>query len=205
MEMLLNQLSSQTGNSRANYEVAAQCLQDKTLLAGIIEGTVNRDNDIVIDCAEVLTEIAKVQPVWIAPYGHLLPGLLNNKNNRARWEAMHCFALIAEYIPEIIEPMLDKLMEIVEKDKSVIVRDYAVDTVGNYSKTSETAAEKAYPILERSAQVWEGRHAKQALEGLGNVAAILPGKKREVQRIAEENLEHKKGVVRKIAKKLAHG
>jgi hypothetical protein len=205
MEMLLNQLSSQIGDSSANYEVASRCLEDKTLIEGIIKGLGNNDNKIVIDCAEVLTEIAKEQPMWIAPYGHLLPEILNNKNNRARWEAMHCLALVSEYVPEVIEAFLDQLMEIIEKDKSVIVRDYAIDAVGNYAKTGEAASEKAYPILERSSRVWEGRHAKQALNGLSNVVEVLPGKKGEVQVIAEDNLDHKKGVVRKIAKKLAKG
>ena len=199
---ILNQLSSQIGDKSGNYKVAAQCLEDKSLIQEIVGGLGNSDNKIVIDCAEALTEIAKEEPAWIVPYGHLLPKILGNKNNRARWEAMHCLALTAEYIPDVIEPMLDQLMEIIEEDKSVIVRDYAIDAVGNYAKTSAKAAQMAYPILERAARVWEGRHGKQALNGLYNVAKIMPEKKAQMQKIAEENLDHKKGTVRKAAKKL---
>ncbi len=199
---ILTQLSSQIGDRSGNHQATAQCLENKSLIQEIVAGLENSDNKIVIDCAEVLTEIAKEEPTWIAPYSHLLPEILGNKNNRARWEAMHALALTAEYVPEVIEPILEQLMEIIEGDKSVIVRDYAIDAVGNYAKTSVEAAQKAYPILERASRVWEGRHGKQALNGLYNAAELMPEKKAQMQKIAGENLEHKKGTVRKAAKRL---
>ena len=199
---ILRQLSSQVGDSNGNYQVASECLKDKLLIQEIVAGLKNNDNKIVIDCIEVLTEIAKEQPTWVVPYGQLLPEILGNKNNRARWEAMHCLALIAEYTPPVIKLMIDQLETIVEEDKSVIVRDYAVDTIGNYAKTSEGAAQTAYPILERAAKVWEGRHAKQALNGLSNVVTVLPEKKEQIREIAEENLDHQKGTVKSSAQKL---
>lgn len=150
----------------------------------------------------MLTEIAKEKPAWVAPYGQLLPEILNNKNSRARWEAMHCLALIAEYTPDTIQPMIARLTEIIENDESVIVRDYVVDAVGNYAKTSEDTARVAYPILEHATHVWEGRHAKQALNGLRKVLAVLPEKRGEIHKIAEENLDHEKGPARATAKKM---
>ncbi|MBN1876043.1 MAG: hypothetical protein JXA33_17600 [Anaerolineae bacterium] len=199
---ILKQLSSQSGNRNANREVASQCLENKSLIQEIISGLKSNDNKIVVDCTEVFTEIAKEQPTWIAPYGHLLPEILDNKNNRARWEAMHCLALIAEYTPSVIEPIIHQLIVIIEEDESVIVRDYAIDAVGNYAKTSEKAAQAAYPILERATRIWEGRHAKQALNGLCNVVTILPEKKESIRVIVNENLDHEKGTARKSAKKL---
>lgn len=199
---ILTQLSSQANDRSANYKVASLCLEDKTLISKIVEGLGSSNNKIVIDCAEVLTEIAKEKPTWIAPYGPALPTLLNNKNNRARWEAMHCLALIAEHSPNILKPMIAQLTKIIDNDESLIVRDYAIDALGNYARTGKDAAQIAFPILEHAMKVWEGRHAKQALIGLQNILITLPEKKAKIQKIAEENLAHEKGAVRTTAKKL---
>lgn len=199
---ILEQLVSQSGDRRANHTVAAQCLEDQTLIPAIVAGLQSSDNKIAVDCTEVLTEVAKQQPAYVAPYAHLLPAMLDNRNNRARWEAMHCLALIAELTPPVIAPLLDRLLSIIEMDKSVIVRDYAVDTLGNYAKTGVVAAQAAYPILERAAQVWDAKHAKRALNGLFHVAQLVPEKLIPVQTLAEENLSHSKGTVRKVAKQI---
>ena len=199
---ILTHLASQTTDTAANYQVAAQCLQDEALVQEIAAGLGHADNKIVIDCAEVLTEVAKEKPTWVSPYGHLLPAVLDNKNNRARWEAMHCLALIAEYVPDVIRPLIGRLDQIILEDKSVIVRDYAIDAVGNYAQTSPEAALAAYPILERATSVWERRHAKQALNGLAHVVTMVPEKQAPVQQIAEQNLNHAKGTARQAAKKL---
>jgi hypothetical protein len=199
---ILNRLSSQAGDRSGNHKVAAQCLEDQTLITEIIAGLEDKDNKIVVDCAEVLTEVAKLQPGWVVPYGHLFPRLLNNKNNRARWEGMHCLALIAEWIPEVILPILNQLNQIIVSDKSVIVRDYAIDTIGSYAKASEEAARTAFPLLERSLKIWEGKHAQHALEGLCNVVAAMPELKPQVQAIALEYANHNRGTVKKSARKL---
>jgi hypothetical protein len=177
-------------------------LEDKSLILKIIDGLGSSNNKIVIDCAEVLTEIAKEKPTWVAPYGPALPTLLSNKNNRARWEAMHCLALIAEHSPNTIKPMIAQLTKIIACDKSKIVRDYAVDALGYYARTGKEAAQITFPIMEHAMKVWEGRHAKQALNGLQNILITLPAKKAKIQKIAEANLAHEKGAVRTTAKKL---
>ncbi|MBI9044989.1 MAG: hypothetical protein JEZ06_10915 [Anaerolineaceae bacterium] len=199
---LIDQLSSEIKDKNGNYNVAALCLENKTLLAEIAEGLMDEHNKIVIDCAEVFTEVAKDNPEWVIPYADQLPQILNNKNNRARWEAMHCLALIASHTPQTIQPILDQLVEIIDKDKSVIVRDYAIDTIGNFAKTSIEAAQSSYPLLADSLLVWEGRHAKQVISGFINIAELLPEKKEKMRATAQEYLSHKKGVIRKLAKKL---
>lgn len=199
---ILEQLSSQLNDRKGNINVAAMCLKEEKLLLDISKGLNSENNKIVIDCAEVLTEVAKERPIIVSPYANLLPQILTNKNNRARWEAMHCIALITENAPGIIPQILPKIQEIITTDKSVIVRDYAIDTLGNFAKTGEDAARKAYPLLKNAVKIWDGRHAKHALNGLINVLESLNETKAEIAKIAKLNMEHPKGPARKSANKL---
>ncbi len=66
---------------------------------------------------------------------------------------MHCISLIAEHSPNIVKPILVQLKKIIDSDESIIVRDYAIDTVGNYAKTGKDAAQIAFPILEHSTMI----------------------------------------------------
>lgn len=93
-------------------------------------------------------------------------------------------------------------MEIIRTDSSIIVRDYATDAVGNYAAIARSAAEKAYPLLQEALTVWGSNHAGHALQGLANMAALLPELHDELYNIAEEYSLSDKGVVRKAAKDL---
>jgi hypothetical protein len=177
-------LSSQSGERRGNYAVAARCVEDPSLIPQIAAGLDQTDNRIVIDCAEVLTEIARVNPSLVSPFGDQLPKLLKSKNNRARWEGMHCLAFIAKLVPEVVRPLLGDFDEIIRTNESIIVRDYAIDGIGNYAQSSMDAARLAMPILVGSLKVWDGRHAGHALTGLTYVAQLLPETRPHLSKIA---------------------
>ena len=201
---ILNQLSSQVGDrtEASNRKVATQCLLDPALLDEIAEGLKSEDYALVGDCAEVMTEVAKVHPEWVAPYAPLLPELLSHKKTRVRWEAMHALALVAAHIPKSVCPLLPRLGGLIHNDESTIVRDHALDAVANYAQVSPRAAEAAHPILTEALGVWEGKHAGHALNGLINVAEMVPRLRAEVRASAEPYLEHRKSVVRKTARRL---
>jgi hypothetical protein len=199
---LLAGLSSQTGDRRGNYTVAALCVKDPSLIPQIVAGLDQTDNKIVIDCAEVLTEIAKVNPALVAPFGKHVPKILANKNNRARWEGMHSLAYIANLVPDVVQPLLGDLDEAIRTNDSIIVRDYAIDVIGNYAQSSMGAARLAMPLLEGSLKVWDGRHAGHALTGLTYVAQLLPETRSHLSEIAQEYMNHPSGVIQKAARKL---
>jgi hypothetical protein len=98
--------------------------------------------------------------------------------------------------------LLPTLDEIIHTDSSVIVRDYATDAIANYTATSMSAAEKAYPLLKEAVTVWDGKHAGHALKGLVNVALTMPPLSDELRAIAEEYMRSGRAVVRKAAKEL---
>jgi hypothetical protein len=201
---LLSQLSSQCGDrtAEADKAVAAKCLAEPRLLADIAAGLTSPDANLLADCAEVMTEVALEKPQLVAPYAAALVPLLPHKTTRVRWEATHALALIAHLRPDVIAGILPILARAIEDDKSIIVRDYSVDAVGNYAQTGSVKMRQVYPILKRSTQVWAGRHVGHALMGLKHVAANTPELRGEIVALAQKYVEDKRGVVRKTANRL---
>jgi len=201
---ILDKLSSRAGDrtEAANRAVVAECIADPPLLEDIAEGLKNSDAALVGDCAEVLTHVASVYPDRVAPYADKLVPLLSHKTTRVRWEAMHALALIAVCVPQTIASLLPQLEDMIAADKSTIVRDHAVDTVGNYAGTSEQAATEAFPILVAALTLWDGKHAARALNGLSNVALKARGLEGELLSLTQDYVDHYKGVVKKAARRL---
>lgn len=201
---ILNQLSSQVGDrtETANRIVVAQCLARRALLREVAKGLVSQDAALVGDCVEVMTEVAEAHPDWVKPYAEALASLLTAEKTRVRWEATHSLAMIAPTSPKVISPLLPRLSKMIRSDPSVIVRDHAVDAVGNYAGTSPTGAREAYPVLVQALTAWEGKQAGHALNGLRNVAQELPLKASDIRARTQAYLNHPRGVVRKAAKSL---
>lgn len=201
---IIQELSSQVGErgGKANGKVAQKCLENVSILAEVAEGLTNIDHKIVADCCEVFTEVAKHKPVLIVPYADRLPAMLSHKNGRVRWEAMHCLALSAALIPDVISPQIKMFEDIIKTDTSIIVRDYAIDGLGNFAKSGQNAARMVYSVLKESLTLWEGRHAALALEGLLKVLSSLPELKGEIIPLVNQYIDHPKGSVRKAAQKL---
>jgi hypothetical protein len=201
---ITSKLSSQTGDrtEASNRKVAGMCLENPDLVDEIAEGLKSDDPGILGDCAEVMTMVAQIEPDLVAPYAKLLPPLLKHKKARVRWEAMHALGLITHLVPKEIEKILPMIDELIHNDSSVIVRDWAVMTVGNYAGTGKKAAGKAYPILINSIPMREYRHAHHALKGLKEVARLVPGSRVELEKIGMEFMDIKRGVLKKAAKEL---
>ena len=201
---VISELSSKMGDrtETANKRVAACCVRKPSLLAEIAAQLGSTDAALAGDCAEVFTQVAMERPASIAPYAALLLPLLRHKKTRVRWEAMHALALVADHVPDVIGPELPELDRIIHEDPSIIVRDYAVDVVGNYAGTSADAARAAYLILQGSLYVWEGRHAGHALVGLARVADAAPDLGPVICPDAERFRDHAKNSVRKAARQL---
>ncbi|ASS74188.1 hypothetical protein CIG75_03770 [Tumebacillus algifaecis] len=203
---LLQELSTAKGEKTqaSNINVATQCLASPTRLEEIAAGLHHPETDaaLIADCAEVFTKVAEERPELVVPYADALLPLLTHKTTRARWEAMHAIALIAHLIAERITPLLPTLRTIIEHDKSVIVRDYAVETLSNYAKAGGETAHLAHPLLREALTLWVGKHRARALKGLANVVTHLPSLAFEMSGLVEDYLQDAKGVVKKAAKEL---
>ena len=97
---------------------------------------------------------------------------------------------------------MPELVEKIALDKSVIVRDYAILTLGEYGGTSAEAARKAWPHLREALVLWEGKHTGKALEAMRKLVAVDAALKAEAQEIAGRFADHKSVKVRIMAKRL---
>jgi hypothetical protein len=200
---ILDELSSQVGDrtQAANLRVVAQCLEDPYLLAEIAEGLTSQQANLVGDCAEVLTETAKVQPALIVPYAGALPPLLEHRNGRVRWEAMHALALIADRVPRQIQALLPQFRAFIQHDDSVILCDGAVDALANYASLGPQEAEDVYPALCDALEALGGKQAHHAMPGLAHVARYLPVYRAAIVASLSAFQDSSRGVVRQAARR----
>jgi type IV secretory pathway VirJ component len=199
---ITDQLASARGErgQEANCAVAEQCLERPELLSEIVEGLSSRDARLAGDCAEVMTKVAEGAPDLAAPYASQLAALLAHKNGRVRWEVMHAFALVAGLVPDLTAERLEWLRGLIRDDKSVIVRDYAVDAVAAYAATGATAAKASLPVLQAALEAWDGKYAARALAGLARAAQADPSLAAAVRASAEPFTDHARPGVRKAAR-----
>ena len=201
---ILNQLSSQKGDKTeiANRLVAEKCIANPKILAEIAIGLADKDKKLQSDCIEVFTLVAEVKPELVVPYSENILPLLSGKETKTRWEAVHTLSFIADKIPEIIFSVLPALQSLVEKEKSTIVRDYAMDTVANYAKVSAETSEKSYEVLKFALELWGEKHAKQVFKGFNNVLSNCSDYNAEINLLVQPYLTANKKIVATEAKKI---
>ncbi|NJD60469.1 MAG: hypothetical protein C3F13_18155 [Anaerolineales bacterium] len=201
---LLSQLSSQVGDrsEASNLRVVGLCLEDPILLKEINLGLAEDDPALLGDCAEVITKVAETDPALVVPYAAALSVLLLHPNTRVRWEATHAIALIAGLVPAMLSALMPILVRMLREDQSVIVRDHAVDALGNYAATGAHASECVYPYLLEGLTLWDGKQAGHALHGLAKAAHYLPARQAELIEIANIYSYSDRPVIAKSAKEL---
>ena len=153
---VLDRLSSASGDpsEASNKVVAAEALAQPEILDELAAALEHAGDKLLGDCVEVFTEVAKVNPVLVAPYAGLLVPQLGHEDTRVRWEATHALALVAALVPDQISPLLPDLEAKIERDRSVIVRDCAVIALGEYGRSGPEAARQAFPLLRGTLETW---------------------------------------------------
>ena len=201
---ILNQLSSQKGDKTedSNRIVTEMCIADPHLLAQIAVGLEDSDKKLQSDAIEVFTFVSQVKPELIVPYGDNILPLLYSKEGKVRWEAVHTLSCIADKIPDIISSILPTLQSLMERDKSTIVRDYALDTVANYAGVGAEASQESYELLKYALELWEEKHAKQIFKGFNYVLDYFPETKAEINLLVRPYLSANKKIVASEAKKI---
>jgi hypothetical protein len=201
---ILNQLSSRQGDKTENSNklVAEKCLANPRMLAEIAVGLEDKDKKLQSDCIEVFTLVSETKPEFVVTYAENILPLLYSKETKTRWEAVHTLSFIADKIPDIIFSALPALQSLVEKDKSTIVRDYAMDTVANYAKVNAETSENAYELLKFALELWGEKHAKQVFKGFNYVLDNCPDCKTEINLLVQPYLSANKKIVAVEAKKI---
>ncbi|MBN2609955.1 MAG: hypothetical protein JXB00_00195 [Bacteroidales bacterium] len=201
---ITDQLSSQQGDKteKSNRLVAMQCIENPELLSEIAKGFLSKDKKIQSDCIEVFTMVSENHPGLVVPLADKVLSLLPAKDTKTRWEAVHTLSFIADKVPEFIFSVLPELSEIIEKEKSTIVRDYTIDAIANYARAGKDAPANAFKALKSALGIWGEKHAKQVFRGFSNILDHQPHYSKEIGKLAEPYLGSKRKVVAVEAKKI---
>ena len=201
---ILNQLSSRKGDKTedSNKIVAEQCIANPRLLAEIAVGLEDKNKKLQSDCMEVFTIVSEKNPELIVPYAENILHLLYSKETKTRWEAVHTLSFITEKIPDVIFSILPTLQSLIEKDKSTIVRDYAIDTIANYAKINVETSGKSYELLKYALELWGEKHARQVIRGFNYVLNNCSNNKAEINSLVQPYLSASKKIVAAEAKKI---
>ena len=87
--------------------------------------------------------------------------------------------------------------KIINTDRNVTIRDYAIEAITRYASTSKKAAKKAYPYLKKAMKQWNERHASQAMRAINNACHYLVDLKNEIQETASSFIDNSSSVVKK--------
>lgn len=201
---LFDLLPSQTGENwkNANSRIAIACLDDPGLLPEVAEILrTSKDKKALGHCAEIMTMVSEEKPELVAPYADILIRLLGDKFNRARWESMHAISHIAHLVPDKITPLLEDFRMKIDHDKSIIVRDCAARAIADYAAAGKKYSLLAWPHLLFALRPQDNRFAHHAIPGLVHVANFIPSLKNEIIETIEEFADHKRGMIKKAARK----
>lgn len=201
---ILEGLSSVSGDKPkvANKAVARQCIQNPIIIHEIVDNIGNKDLKIAADCAEVMTMIAEEEPELISFYADKLFGNLNHRKSNVRWECAHALALTAHTIGDIVSLKLDDILKIIEKDDSIVVRDYAVDILAGFAKIGEEEGKTVYFYLVKALDVHNSRHGGHAIDGLINIVSNTDVFDSEILKLIEPYRTAEKKTVAAKANKL---
>ena len=201
---ILNQLSSQKGDKTegSNKIVAEKCIANPKMLADIVVGLEDKNKKLQTDCIEVFTLVAEKKPEFVVQYVEYIVPLLYSKEAKTRWEAVHTLSYITEKTPDTISSILHILQSLAENDKSTIVRDYAVDTISNYAKTSVKTSKEAYKLLKSILDLWGEKHARQVFKGFNHVLDNVSDYKIEINLLVQPYLSAGRKIVVTEAKKI---
>ncbi|MGE5355417.1 MAG: hypothetical protein ACM3PT_04195 [Deltaproteobacteria bacterium] len=204
MDEILNRLSSRQSDrtENSNRKVATICVENPALLNAISSGFESSDRKLKSDCIEVFTMVSEKTPEEVAPFFPKISKMIFERDNKTRWEAVHTLSFITSLVPHEIKTILPDLAEMIEKDNSVIVRDYALDIVARYAGSGAKEAAESFPILVSALDIWEERHAKQVFNGFINIIKHQPALKSKIKSISEQYTECKKKLAADLAKKI---
>jgi hypothetical protein len=130
-----------------NQELAKEIVdkKDQKAVREVVDNLSNKSRDIQFDCIKVLYEIGELNPSLIADYTKDILGLLDSKNNRMQWGAMHALNTITLENPKVIYASLGKLLEAADKG-SVITKDHAVNILVKLGSLKQYT-EDVFPLL----------------------------------------------------------
>jgi hypothetical protein len=186
----------------ANEAAAIAALSDPQLLEELFDARDGRNQPLAGDAADTITRVSNHQVELLVSYFDRVVTGTGSKVSRVRWESVATLARLATIAPNRVAPLLPDVERLIAGDKSVVVRDNAIDILHRYGKTSHEAAAQAVDPLIVAAGVFEGKHAARVLAALVDFVPLVPDAHDRLMLAAVSGLGDGRSSVKTAARKL---
>jgi hypothetical protein len=137
--LLLEELLSKTADIQAAADRAAQ---DKALIAELVDGLTEKNEDYRYNCSKILHIIGQKQPELMYPYWDKLAALIDSPNSYHRMSAVNHLAYLVQADTEKkFDAIFDKYYSLLN-DPSVIVAIYLAQASGRIALARPDLMEK---------------------------------------------------------------
>lgn len=176
---------------------------DKKAVLELVTNLHNKNKNIQADCIKTLYEIGEIKAELIAGYAKEFLVLLESKNNRMQWGAMHALKVITDVNPESVYSVLGKIISAAEKG-SVITKDHYVNILIKLSKEKKYSKHTFPLLLEHLKGSLTNQLPKYAEDSL----PLIDANNKEVflkaltSRLKDMDVETKKTRLEKVIKKV---
>ena len=150
-----------------NIDLAIELINSNDLegIEEIVNGLINKKEQLANDCIKVLYEIGEIKPELIATYVLDFIQLLKSKNNRLVWGSMTALSKITFLKPKQIFENLETIINAYENG-SVITRDNSVSVFAELAKADKKyekiMLKKIIQHLETCRPKEVGQHSERA-------------------------------------------
>lgn len=207
MSTILEQLASASGKREQDLNITlAQKIvddKDKKAIKELIAGLEHKTKAIRHDCIKTLYEIAEREPKLISLHAATITGLLDDKDNRMQWGAMHALSAMLPEIPGTLYEALGKLTDTADKG-SVITRDHLVRILAGLSAHKQYLSTTLPLLIEQILQAPGNQVPSYAEQTLPVITPEFRERLAQVLNTRLQDIEQdsKKKRIEKVLKKL---
>ena len=137
-------------------EIVKACEGDDDFLATVVEGTGGADRRVRQKCAEALSKVADVEPERLVPHSAELADALQRPEARTRCHALDIFRKLVPVDSRSTDKAVAGAETALYDENSGPARLAAFQFLATYGATTETRAEKVWPLIDEAIQCYHG-------------------------------------------------
>lgn len=137
-------------------EIVEACMDDNDLIVTVVDATAGADRRLRQKSAEVIATIASRDAALIAPYSAEMADALSRPEARTRWQILDAFRYLVATDSRATDKALTGAETALYDEQSGPARLAAFRFIATYGATTETRAEKVWPLIDEALQCYHG-------------------------------------------------
>ena len=137
-------------------DIAESMAGDEDLLRRVVEGTAGGDRRMRQRCAEALSLLSESDPTSLIPYSTELADALSRPEARTRWQMLDVFRRLIPVDSRSTDKAVGGAETTLYDEGSGPARLAAFRFLAAYGATTETRAERVWPLVDEAIQCYHG-------------------------------------------------